>query len=226
MRLLVVDDDEMMCQLLTEYLGSHGFDVQVAHTGEEGVAKGVGSDLDAVVLDVMLPGIDGFEVIRKIRARSGVPILMLTARAQERDRIMGLDAGADDYLTKTLSSRELLARINAVVRRTKPRTPSDTVEMGGIQLDIGKRLARLRNTRLDLTAGEFDILLALMRANGRVLTREQLLNASDRGLNVTDRLIDVHISSLRRKLGDEHNPSGFIETVRSLGYRFRDPKGD
>jgi two-component system response regulator CpxR len=222
-RLLVVDDDRMMCQLLKEYLSSHGFEVQVAHTGEEGVAQGISSNLDAIVLDVMLPGIDGFEVIRKIRSRSAVPILMLTARAQERDRIMGLDAGADDYLTKTLSSRELLARIHAVVRRAKPRIPSDVVEAGGIHLDADKRVARSKDVRLELTAGEFDILLALMRANGRVLTREQLLNASERGLNATDRLVDVHISSLRRKLGDEHNPSGVIETVRSLGYRFRDP---
>ena len=141
MRVLVIDDDRMMCQLLTEYLASHGYEVRVSHTGEEGAALAVGGSLDAVILDVMLPGMDGFSVIRRIRAQSAVPILMLTARAQERDRIAGLDAGADDYLTKTLSTRELLARLNAVVRRGKAMT-TDVVETAGIRMDAAQRVAR------------------------------------------------------------------------------------
>lgn len=224
MRLLVIDDDRMMCQLLSEYLAPHGYDVVTAYTGEEGATRAVSADVDAVILDVMLPGMNGFKVLQKIRARSAVPVLMLTARAHEDERISGLDGGADDYVSKAFSHRELLARLNAVVRRTKAATSSDVLEGGGISLDSAKRVVRRGAARLDLTPGEFDILLALMRAHGRVLTREQLLHASERGLDVSDRSVDVHISSLRRKLGDESKPALCIETVRSLGYRFHDPE--
>ena len=149
---------------------------------------------------------------------------LLTGRGEERECIAGLDAGADDYIPKTFSHRELLARLNAVVRRVKSLTPEDVVQAGDISVDGAQRVARKGETRLELTAAEFDILLALMRAHGRVLTREQLLHASERSLDVSDRSIDVHVSSLRRKLGDDPRSVGYIETVRSLGYRFRDPE--
>lgn len=217
LRVLVIDDDRMMCQLLTEYLAPHGYEVVSSHTGEEGAARALSPGIDAVILDVMLPGIGGFEVIRKIRARSSVPVMMLTARAQEHERIAGLDAGADDYLSKTFSHRELLARLNALVRRTKAKDNTEIAEGGGIHVDAGKRVARRGNVQLHLTPAEFDILFALMKANGRVLTRERILQACERSMDVTDRAVDVHISSLRRKLGDD---AGVIETVRSVGYRF------
>lgn len=224
-RVLVIDDDRMICQLLAEYLAPHGYTVLAAHNGPDGVALALQPETDVVLLDVMLPGMDGFEVLKRIRARSSVPVLMLTARGTEQERIAGLDSGADDYVPKTFSHRELLARLNALMRRAKPasREPA-TEEAFGISLDPSQRMARKQGVRIDLTAVEFDILLALMRARGRVLSREQLLQeASQRGPEVSDRSIDVHVSSIRRKLGYERS-SGCIETVRSLGYRLRDPE--
>ncbi len=221
-RVLVIDDDRMMCRLLMEYLAPHGYTVLMAHSGEEGIAQIVSTQIDVVILDVMLPGMDGFTVLKRIRARANVPVLILTGRGEERERITGLDAGADDYIPKTFSHRELLARLNAVLRRTKAIAPEEIVESGGIFVNAAKRLARRHETRLDLTAAEFDILLALMRARGRVLSREQLLHASERSLEVSDRSIDVHVSSLRKKLGEDSKSVGYIETVRSLGYRFRE----
>ena len=221
-RALVIDDDRLICQLLAEYLAPHGFEVTAAHTGPDGLTRLWSAEIDVVVLDVMLPGMDGFEVLRRIRARSDVPVMMLTARGSEKERIAGLDNGADDYVPKTFSHRELLARLNALVRRAKLSAGNNTLEAVGISVDPRQRLAKQDGARIDLTAVEFDMLLALMRAAGRVLSREQLLaEASQRGPDVSDRSVDVHISSLRRKLGHER-ASGCIETVRSLGYRFRD----
>ena len=221
-RVLVIDDDRMICQLLAEYLRPHGYEVSTAHTGHEGAALAISSQPDVVILDVMLPGLDGFGVLRRIRAQSGVPVLMLTSRGEERERIAGLDSGADEYVPKTFSHRELLARLNAVVRRARATNPGDVVEGGGFRLDSARRIVRYGETRLELTTAEFEILEALMRAGGRVLSREQLLQvASERVLEVSDRSIDVHISSLRRKMGDE-KAARCVETVRSLGYRFRD----
>lgn len=225
-RTLVIDDDRLVCQLLAEYLAPNGYDVVSAHSGPEGVEMALSPDIEVVILDVMLPGMDGFEVLRKIRLRSDVPILMLTARGSEKERIAGLDIGADDYVPKTFSHRELLSRLNALMRRTRISARQGVVEAYGIALDPSQRVARRDGQRVELTAVEFDILLALMRSGGRVLSREQLLeDASQRGPEVSDRAIDVHISSLRKKLGEERSTS-CIETVRSLGYRFRDPKED
>lgn len=227
LRALVIDDDRLICQLLAEYLAPHGYTVLAAHTGPEGVSRALLPDIDVVLLDVMLPGMDGFEVLRRIRARSTVPVMMLTARGTENERIAGLDSGADDYVPKTFSHRELLARLNALMRRAKPALCEPPLEEAyGIVLDAAQRVARKDGVRIDLTAVEFDILLALMRARGRVLSREQLLQeASQRGPDVSDRSVDVHVSSIRRKLGYEKT-SGCIETVRSMGYRFREPEGN
>ncbi len=217
----MIDDDRLMCQLLAEYLAPSGYTVTAAHTGPDGVAKAVSPDVDVVILDVMLPGMDGFEVLQRIRARSNVPVMMLTARGSEKERIAGLDGGADDYVPKTFSHRELLSRLNALVRRARLGAGGALLEAVGISVDPQQRVARRDGVRVDLTAVEFDMLLALMRADGRVLSREQLLaEASQRGPDVSDRSVDVHISSLRRKLGHER-ASSCIETVRSLGYRFR-----
>ena len=225
-RVLVVDDDRCLCQLLRDYLALHGYDVSSAHTGIDGVNLALSSDPDAIILDVMLPGIDGFEVMRRIRHRSNVPILMLTARGEEPDRIEGLNKGADDYLPKTFSRKELLARLNAVIRRASESRRDENYSIGELAVDSARREARLNNVRLDLTAVEFDMLLALLRAGGRVLSREQLLQeACKRGLGVSDRSVDVHISSLRRKLGDELKSPRYIETIRNIGYRLTSPEG-
>lgn len=225
-RALVIDDDRLICQLLAEYLAPHGYEVSAAHNGIDGAAKAAGSEFDVVILDVMLPGIDGFEVLKRIRARSDVPVMMLTARGSEKERIAGLDGGADDYVPKTFSHRELLARLNALMRRARPGARNTILEAVGITVDPHQRIAKKDGQRVDLTAVEFDMLLALMRAGGRVLSREQLLaEASQRGPEVSDRSVDVHISSLRRKLGHER-ASSCIETVRSLGYRFRDTEDE
>ena len=222
-RALVIDDDRLICQLLAEYLAPHGYQMTAAHTGPEGVAAALSPHIDLVILDVMLPGMDGFEVLRRIRLRSDVPVLMLTARGGEAERIAGLDSGADDYVPKTFSHRELLARLNALMRRSRAMESEGATESSDIALDPARRVATVQGARIELTAVEFDILLALMRGRGRVLSREQLLeDASQRGPDVSDRSVDVHISSLRRKLG--HGKSVCIETVRSLGYRFREPE--
>lgn len=221
-RTLLIDDDRLFCQLLAEYLLPHGYEVSAAHTGPEGAIRGVSPDFDLVLLDVMLPGMDGFEVLKQIRAVSRVPVMMLTARGTEKERILGLDIGADEYVPKTFSHRELLARLNALMRRCRPSSRPDEITACGISLDPARRQVRLAGSRVDLTAVEFDILHALMRADGRVLSREQLLReASQRADDVSDRSVDVHVSSIRRKLGDE-KVAGCIETVRSLGYRFNE----
>jgi len=229
LRLLVVDDDKKLCRLIREYLEPLGYDVTAAHTGPEGLEVALREPFSAVILDVMLPGMNGFDVLRELRAKSSVPVLMLTARGEEPDRIVGLEMGADDYLPKTFSTRELLARLRAVMRRStlasvqaEERVPA--IVVGDLHLDPEARLAALGDQPLQLTAVEFDLLLALAKAPGRVRTREQLLNeVADRNFDVFDRSIDVHISSLRKKLGDDPRAPKFIVTVRSAGYLMRKP---
>lgn len=229
-RLLVIDDDIKLCRLIKDYLEPMGYAVALAHTGPEGVERALEDRWAAVVLDVMLPGLDGFEVLRRIRTQSDVPVLMLTARGEEPDRIVGLELGADDYLPKTFSPRELLARLRAVTRRSTRATPDpeDTAEadlvLGPLHLNAGARLAVLDDQPLDLTPVEFDLLHSLARARGRVKSREQLLDEiRERDYDVFDRSIDVHISALRRKLGDDAREPRFIKTVRSAGYLFLKP---
>lgn len=236
-RVLLVEDDRKLCRLLRDYLGPMGYDVHAVHDGHAGAAAAVAEPWHAVILDVMLPGIDGFEVLRQIRRDSTVPVLMLTARGDEADRIVGLEMGADDYLPKTFSPRELLARLRAVTRRTrttpggpagkgsdKPGRDERPVSVGDLHVDPSTRVAALGDTPLPLTAVEFDLLLSLARAPGRVKSREQLLEeVRDRDYEVFDRSIDVHISALRRKLGDDPREPRYIETVRSVGYRMVPP---
>jgi DNA-binding response OmpR family regulator len=230
-RVLIIDDDRKLCALIAEYLAPLGFEVAAEHTGPSGVERATTGNPDVVILDVMLPGLDGFEVLKRIRQKSQVPVLMLTARGEETDRIVGLEVGADDYLPKTFSTRELLARLRAVMRRaSRPAppaggdAPSGEMVVGELRLNSDARTAALGDKPLDLTAIEFDLLECLMRARGRVRSREQLIESiTERNYDVYDRSVDVHICSLRKKLGDESASPRFIRTVRAVGYMFINP---
>jgi len=234
-RILMIDDDRKLCRLVASYLQPLGFDVTAAHTGPDGV-ESVASAPEpwhAIILDVMLPGLDGFEVLKRIRARSQIPVLMLTARGDETDRIVGLEVGADDYLPKTFSTRELLARLRAVLRRSvasaaavpvNAAPPPAELVVGPLRINLDARSAVLDATPLVLTPVEFDLLSSLAKARGRVKSREALLDEiRDRNYDVFDRSIDVHISSLRKKLGDDPKEPRFIRTVRSAGYMMVNP---
>ncbi len=229
-RLLVIDDDRKLCRLISAYLEPMGYEIALAHTGPEGLEQALGGNFQAIILDVMLPGMDGFEVLKRIRQKSDIPVLMLTARGDESDRIVGLEVGADDYLPKTFSTRELLARLRAVTRRatlTAARTEElaeAELVVGALRVNTDSRTALLGEQTLDLTPVEFDLLASLARARGRVKTREQLLDEiRERNYDVFDRSIDVHISALRKKLGDDPKTPHFIKTVRSAGYMFIRP---
>jgi len=224
-RILIVDDDRKLCGLIAEYLDPFGYEVESRFTGQEGLEAALEGDYHAVILDVMMPDLDGFEVLKRLRRESDIPVLMLTARGDETDRIVGLEIGADDYLPKTFSTRELLARLRAVTRRAIPQKETDpeAVEkplvLGPLRIEPSARIAVLNEAVLALTTLEFDLLLALARAAGRVLSRNQLLNAvAERDHDVFDRSIDVHVSALRRKLGDDSRAPHFIKTVRGVGY--------
>mgnify|MGYP001257855136 FL=1 len=226
-RVLVIDDDRKLCRLIRDYLGPLGYAVSAAHTGPEGVAAATSEPWHAIILDVMLPGCDGFEVLRQIRAQSRVPVLMLTARGGEPDRIAGLEGGADDYLPKTFSPRELLARLRAVTRRAVPseRTAEKTpVVVCDVCVDPNTRTATHAGRPLGLTPVEFDLLHALVRAAGRVKTRDELMaEIRAREYEVFDRSIDVHVAALRKKLGDPAPAPRYIQTVRAAGYLFLKP---
>jgi DNA-binding response OmpR family regulator len=225
MNLLLVDDDVKLCRLVREYLEPMGYQVTAAHTGPDGLQTAVSGQFDAVILDVMLPELDGFEVLKRLRLKSNVPVLMLTGLGEEADRIVGLEIGADDYLPKTFSTRELLARLRAVIRRSRitarakgeERLPA--VVVGDLHVDPEARVAVLADQALSLTTVEFDLLLSLAKACGRVKTRERLLlEVAERDFEAFDRSIDVHVSSLRKKLGDDPKTPRFIQTIRGVGY--------
>jgi two-component system response regulator CpxR len=229
---LIVDDDKKLCRLVKDYLEPMGYDVDAAHTGTHGLERALAGDFHVVILDVMMPEMDGFEVLKRLRKESDIPVVMLTARGDETDRIVGLEMGADDYLPKTFSTRELLARLRAVTRRAfkserhpAPNAMAQSLILGDLQISQTSRMVRLGADILSLTPIEFDLLICLVKAAGRVLTRDQLLDAvSGRNYDVFDRSVDVHISSLRRKLGDDSRNPRFIKTVRSAGYMFIDPR--
>lgn len=234
---LVVDDDKKLCRLIKDYLEPLGYDIATANTGREGLEKALSGNFDAVILDIMMPEMDGLEVLRRLRAASNVPVLMLTGLGEESDRIVGLEMGADDYLPKTFSTRELLARLRAVIRRSRitaaKAVPSNAsneeapVVVGDLRIEPSLRSATLRGVPFSLTAVEFDLLLALARTPGRVKSREQLLlEVADRDFEAFDRSIDVHISSIRRKLGDDAKSPRWVQTVRSVGYRLVKPEAE
>lgn len=227
-RLLVIDDDRQLCRLIADYLKPLGYEVSAAHNGLDGLERALKETWSAVILDVMLPGLNGFEVLKRLREKSNVPVLMLTARGEEADRIAGLEVGADDYLPKTFSTRELLARLRAVTRRAAGPLPNEAGEpdmkVGELRLNSETRRAVLGGKALELTALEFDLLACLARARGRVKSREQLVEAiAGRNYDVFDRSIDVHIWSLRKKLGDDPKNPRFIRTCRSVGYMLINP---
>ena len=226
-RVLVIDDDKKLCRLIADYLEPLGYAVTTVHTGPDGAELAVGSAWEAVILDLMLPGMDGFEVLKRIRKSSDVPVLMLTARGDEADRIVGLEIGADDYLPKTFSTRELLARLRAVTRRAVVRAktaasaepPLEEIIVGGLRVCSSERTVELDGQPIVVTPVEFDLLHCLAKAKGRVKTREQLLDEiRDREYEVFDRSVDVHISALRKKLGDDAKNPRFIRTLRAAGY--------
>jgi len=227
-KLLVVDDDRKLAGLIRDYLTPMGYEVELRHNGPDGLAEALASPYEAVILDVMMPGMDGFAVLRELRKKSDVPVLMLTALGEEADRIVGLEIGADDYLPKTFSTRELLARLRAVTRRNRNRTELDApreLVAGPLRLCEETHTVVLDDSPLELTTLEFAILASLLKSKGRVKSRERLIEeVSERRFDVFDRSIDVHVSSLRKKLGDDAKNPRFIRTIRGIGYTLHDPE--
>lgn len=228
MGILVVDDDRELAALLQRVFEREGLQAEFCHDGRQGLERALHGAYDLLILDVMLPGLDGFELLRRLRRESDLPTLMLTARGDDVDRIVGLENGADDYLPKPFHTREMVARIRAILRRTTPGArrgrAGRAIELSGIRADLGSRSVTSEGRRIELTTMEFDLLWALMEAAGRVLSRDALLDRIDgRQAEPFDRAIDVHISHLRRKLGGE---TPCIRTVRGIGYQFVLAAGD
>jgi two-component system response regulator CpxR len=220
-RILVIDDDKDLTEMLAEYLAPEGFEVEIARSGEEGLTRALATSPALIILDVMLPEINGLEVLRRLRKQSKCPVIMLTARGQEVDRVVGLEVGADDYLGKPFSARELLARMNAVLRRTQasPAKSADVLEIGDVTLDSAARSVRCKGKLVDVTSLEFDVLKTLLSAAGEIVSREDLFEkVLQREYSVFDRSIDNHVSSLRKKLGPKVGETERIKAVRNSGY--------
>jgi two-component system response regulator CpxR len=218
MRLLIIDDDAELCALLQEFLHREGFTVDFALEGRAGLEQAQQGNYDLVVLDVMLPGLDGFEILKRLRASSRVPVIMLTARGEDVDRIVGLELGADDYLPKPFNPRELAARVKAILRRAETRANRGRVEVNGVVLDPGSRAVTCEGKPIEVTTLEFDILEQLMRNAGRVVSRDGLMESLyNRKATPFDRSIDMHVSHLRRKL---EGGRPVIKTIRGVGYQF------
>ena len=231
-RILIIDDDYELCTLVSEYLAAEGFGVEAVHDGETGLQRASNGNYLLIVLDVMLPGMSGFDVLRRLRATSRIPVLLLTARGEDVDRIVGLEIGADDYLPKPFNPRELVARIRAILRRSAadpqgigaPRPP-EILRVGDIELDPATRTVRHGGEAVDLTSVEFNLLEVLLREAGRVVTREQLVSAVlSRKFSPFDRSIDMHVSKVRKKLGDINGEEEHIKTVRGVGYILARPR--
>ena len=225
-RVLLVDDDARLHELLAAYLSQNGFEVTGAADGRKGLDALETGSFDVVLLDVMMPGLDGIEVCRRIRATSRIPIVMLTAKGDETDRVVGLELGADDYVAKPFSPREVLARLRALLRRAAPRPASDLLTVGALSLDVDGRVVTVSGRAVELTGVEFDILVALAKRAGRVVARDGLLAAAGRDdVTVSDRTVDVHVSHLRQKLGDDPRAPSLIKTVRGVGYVLAKERG-
>ncbi|MGC9194128.1 MAG: response regulator transcription factor [Syntrophobacteraceae bacterium] len=232
-RILIIDDDFELCELLTEYVKPEGFEITSVHDGEQGLHRALSQKglYDLIVLDIMLPGMNGFEVLQKLRSQIDTPVLMLTARDEEVDRIVGLEMGADDYLAKPFNPRELIARTRAILRRTGDRHDRifpmpEMIRIGDIEMDTGSRIVRREGEKIELTSVEFGFLELLLRAAGHVVSREQLTESVlGRSLTAFDRSVDVHLSSLRKKLGHRFGELERIKTVRGAGYVYVNPSG-
>jgi two-component system, OmpR family, response regulator CpxR len=224
-RLLIVDDDRELCQLVTRFLVHEGFEISWAPTGEAGVERALAEDYSLIMLDVMMPDTNGFDVLRRIRQQSRTPVLMLTAKGDTHDRIRGLEMGADDYLPKPFDPEELVARIRAILRRSTPqRTVSAAIALGDIELDGGARTVRRSGAPVDLTTVEFDLLAALMGVAGSTVSREDLVSdVLGRDFSPFDRSIDTHVCNLRRKLGPLEDGGERIKGVRGAGYLYASP---
>jgi DNA-binding response OmpR family regulator len=218
---LLIEDDPRLAEMVSEYLGQSGFRVTVTGSGEEGLARFAREAFDALVLDLVLPGIDGLEVCRRLRASSDVPVLMLTARGDAMDRVVGLEIGADDYLPKPFEPRELLARLRAILRRRGGAARGDVLRFGRVEIDRGARMVRVDGAEKTLTSHQFALLVALAENAGRVMSRDRLMDAL-RGepLEAFDRSIDVHVSRIRQAIEDDPRNPRRIVTVRGAGYVF------
>jgi DNA-binding response OmpR family regulator len=230
-RILVIDDDAELCGLVGEYLEPEGFQIEAVHDGPRGLERALAGEHLLIVLDVMLPGMNGFDVLRRLRVASKTPVLLLTARGEDVDRIVGLEIGADDYLPKPFNPRELVARIRAILRRTKGGGKAETenipevIRVGDVELDPATRIVLRSGTPVDLTSVEFNLLHALLREAGRVVTREHLVDTVlSRKFSPFDRSIDMHVSKVRKKLGDSDSGPDHIKTVRGVGYIFAHPR--
>jgi two-component system, OmpR family, response regulator CpxR len=232
-RILVIDDDVELCSLVGEYLEPEGFQVEAVYDGNRGLERALSNDHLLIVLDVMLPGMNGFDLLRHLRATSKAPVLLLTARGEDVDRIVGLEIGADDYLPKPFNPRELVARIRAILRRTQSGERSgagqipDALQVGDVELDPATRTVLHKGHPVELTSVEFNLLHVLLREAGHVVTREHLVDAVlSRKFSPFDRSIDMHVSKVRKKLGDSDNGSDHIKTVRGVGYIFVHPRNE
>ena len=229
-RILVIDDDAELTSLVTEYLEPEGFQVEAVGDGVRGLERALSGDHLLVVLDIMLPRLNGLDVLRRLRASSRIPVLLLTARGEAVDRIVGLEIGGDDYLPKPFNPRELVARIRAVLRRTqaggKPGEPvPPVIRVGDIELDPATRSVLQNGKPVELTSVEFNLLHVLLREAGRVVPRERLVDAVlGRKFSPFDRSIDMHVSKVRKKLGDSDATSDHIKTIRGVGYIFAHPR--
>ncbi|MBN1946924.1 MAG: response regulator transcription factor [Bradymonadales bacterium] len=225
-QILVIDDDTELCDLLADYLGAEGFSVEAVHRGDQGLARASSGDHDLILLDVMLPGQNGFDVLRRIREVSQVPVVMLTARGEDVDRIVGLEIGADDYLPKPFNPRELVARIRAIKRRVEREAGERSheeglVRVGDVEIRLATHTVLCQGRDIALTNAEFDLLALLLRSAGRIVSREEISETVlQRRFFPTDRAIDVHISSLRKKLGRLPGGGDRIRSVRSVGYLY------
>lgn len=222
-KILIIDDDEELCELVAEYLTVEGFETRAVHEGESGLNAALSGEYDMAVLDVMLPKMNGFDVLRNLRASSRLPVLMLTARGDDMERIVGLEIGADDYLAKPFNPRELVARLRAILRRTEPtesdEKASEKVEVGDLEISSSSRTAWIEGKEVALTSVEFDLLANLVADAGHVVRKDDLSEAVlERKLSPYDRSLDMHISNLRKKLGSRPDGSERIKTIRSVGY--------
>ena len=223
-KILIIDVDEELCELVSEYLSVEGFNVESVNDGQSGLARALENEHDMVILDVMLPKKNGFDVLRDLRQTSNIPVLMLTARGEDMERIVGLEIGADDYLGKPFNPRELVARLRAILRRIETVSeseslPAEKIIVEDLEISMSGRTAMIEGEKLGLTAVEFDLLVALVSEAGKVMKKENLsMDVLERELSPFDRSLDMHISNLRKKLGDRDDGKAYIKTVRGQGY--------
>lgn len=223
-KVLIIDDDEELCDLVSEYLSVEGFETEAVHDGETGLKRALTGEYGLAILDVMLPKMNGFEVLRSLRAGSKMPVLMLTARGDDMERIVGLEIGADDYLPKPFNPRELVARLRAILRRVhstdeEAHALPEKLQVDDLEVSIPSRSARIDGLELNLTSVEFDLLTVLLEQAGKIVKKDDLSErVLERKLSPFDRSLDMHISNLRKKLGNRHDGGERIKTIRSVGY--------